>query len=129
MKIFVTGGSGFIGTNFILNSLLANNKILNLDKLTYAGNPENLKSIEGSPNYQFVLGDICDFNIIFESISRFKPDAVLHFAAESHVDRSIDSPMTFNNTNIIGTASLLKATQLYYNQSNNNKFVMFVHCR
>tara|TARA_Y100000590_G_scaffold358486_1_gene413859 strand:- start:1049 stop:2089 length:1041 start_codon:yes stop_codon:yes gene_type:complete len=126
MKILVTGGCGFIGSNFIIRSLAANNKILNIDKLTYAGNPDNLRLIENPANYKDIICDICDFDLLFQSIMSFKPDAVLHFAAESHVDRSIDSPMEFVNTNILGTTTLLKACQKYLDKSKNDKF-RFIH--
>ena len=96
MKILVTGGYGFIGSNFISKQILnKDNQILNLDKLTYAGNLENLKSIDKNPNYQFIEGDICDKELISDSLSDFEPDAIVNFAAESHVDRSIDDPICF----------------------------------
>lgn len=109
MKILVTGGAGFIGSNFLLywHKKYPNDVIINLDKLTYAGNADNLKSIESHPNYHLVQGDICDIplvNSIMEGI-----DIVCHFAAESHVDRSISSPAIFLQTNIIGTHVLLEA--------------------
>ena len=114
MKILVTGGCGFIGSNFVHQQINnTDNTILNFDKLTYAGNPDNLSSIEQHPRYTFVQGDICDTALVSETISQFQPDAIVHFAAESHVDRSIDGPMDFVNTNIIGTATLLNATREY----------------
>ncbi len=108
MKILVTGGCGFIGTNFILY-MLKNHpeyEIINLDKLTYAGNPENLKNIE-SENYRFVQGDICDPEAVNKAMA--EADAVVHFAAESHVDRSIESSGIFVKTNVLGTQVLLDA--------------------
>ena len=114
MKILVTGGCGFIGSNFVHQQINnTDNTILNFDKLTYAGNPDNIASIEQHPRYTFVQGDICDTALVSETISQFQPDAIVHFAAESHVDRSIDGPMDFVNTNIIGTATLLNATREY----------------
>ena len=89
MKILVTGGCGFIGSNYVLKQVKRNNPVLNLDKLTYAGNMENLSSIIDDPNYSFVQGDICDSELVPSTISDFQPDAIVHFAAESHVDRSI----------------------------------------
>ena len=114
MKILVTGGCGFIGSNFVHQQINnTDNTILNFDKLTYAGNPDNLASIEQNPRYSFVQGDICDTALASETISQFQPDAIVHFAAESHVDRSIDGPMDFVNTNIIGTATLLNVAREY----------------
>jgi dTDP-glucose 4,6-dehydratase len=114
MKILVTGGCGFIGSNFIIGQILnTENQILNIDKLTYAGNLENLQSINELLNYQFVEGDICDEDLVSKNLFDFQPDAIVHFAAESHVDRSIDGPMAFVETNIIGTATLLNASKNY----------------
>lgn len=109
MKLLVTGGAGFIGSNFILYWLkkYPQDKILNLDKLTYAGNLENLKSIEKNPNYEFVQGDICNPQLV-NSLTE-KIDVIVHFAAESHVDRSILDPAPFIKTNIEGTYILLEA--------------------
>lgn len=109
MKLLVTGGAGFIGSNFILYWLkkYPNDSIINLDKLTYAGNLENLKTIEKDPNYEFVQGDICDPKLV-DSLSK-KVDTIVHFAAESHVDRSIIDPAPFIKTNIEGTYVLLEA--------------------
>jgi len=109
MKLLVTGGAGFIGSNFILYWLkkYPNDKIINLDKLTYAGNLENLRSVEKNPNYEFVQGDICDPKLV-NSLTE-KVDTIVHFAAESHVDRSIVDPAPFIKTNIEGTYVLLEA--------------------
>ena len=127
MKIFVTGGCGFIGSNFVLQQVSAgDNIILNLDKLTYAGNPENLTSIENHPNYEFIQADICDIKTVTNTIEKFQPDAIVHFAAESHVDRSIDLPMDFIQTNVIGTTMLLEAAMVYWNFSKKAKF-KFLH--
>jgi dTDP-glucose 4,6-dehydratase len=107
MKLLVTGGSGFIGTNFILHILekYPDYEIINLDKLTYAGNKENLKLVENDPRYSFVHGDICNRELV-DSIMK-KIDAVVHFAAESHVDRSITHSKEFVMTNVVGTHTLL----------------------
>jgi dTDP-glucose 4,6-dehydratase len=121
MKILVTGGCGFIGTNFIY-SQISNNHILNIDKLTYAGSLSNLVSLKGHKNYQFLKGDICDASFISKTLIDFNPDIIVHFAAESHVDRSINSPMTFVNTNIVGTATLLNAA-LNHCKKPNFKFL------
>ena len=111
MKILVTGGCGFIGSNYILKQMNeSTNTILNLDNLTYAGNLENLDNISNNRNYIFQKGDICDFSFVSNAIKNFKPNAIIHFAAESHVDRSIDNPLAFINTNIIGTANILIST-------------------
>ncbi|MCM8810016.1 MAG: dTDP-glucose 4,6-dehydratase [Candidatus Omnitrophica bacterium] len=111
MKILVTGGAGFIGSNFIIYWLKKHpqDKIINLDKLTYAGNLENLKSVEKNPNYQFVKGDICDQKLVNSLINDEKIDTIVHFAAETHVDRSITDPAPFIKTNIEGTYTLLEA--------------------
>ena len=114
MKILVTGGCGFIGSNFVLQQInTTQNTILNLDKLTYAGNLNNLSKVSKDPRYEFVQGDICDSNLVSNTISYFHPDAIVHFAAESHVDRSIHGPMDFVNTNIVGTATLLNVSRKY----------------
>ncbi|MCR4277114.1 MAG: dTDP-glucose 4,6-dehydratase, partial [Candidatus Roizmanbacteria bacterium] len=109
MKLLVTGGAGFIGSNFILYWLkkYPDDKIINLDKLTYAGNLENLRSVEKNPNYEFIRGDICDPKLV-NSLTE-KVDTIVHFAAESHVDRSISDPAPFIKTNIEGTYVLLEA--------------------
>jgi len=109
MKLLVTGGAGFIGSNFILYWLkkYPQDKIINLDKLTYAGNLENLKSVEKNPNYEFIQGDICDPKLV-NSLTE-KVDTIVHFAAESHVDRSIFDPAPFIKTNIEGTYVLLES--------------------
>src|ERR1700712_5613577 len=100
--IIVTGGAGFIGSNFILDWFKTDSpgKLVNLDKLTYAGNPATLASLEGNPNYVFVHGDICDPTLTASVFSEHQPRAILHFAAESHVDRSIHGPEAFLKTNI-----------------------------
>ena len=112
----VTGGSGFIGTNFI-RFMLDNGfaeRIINLDKLTYAGNPQNLLEYDNDKRYAFTQGDICDQEIVQELFILHKPDVVVNFAAESHVDRSIDGPSDFIRTNISGTYTLLQKSLRYY---------------
>ena len=106
--ILVTGGAGFIGSNFIRLMLgkYPGGKIINLDKLTYAGNPENLSDLEGNPNHSFVQGDICDAKLVDELTKRVQ--LVVNFAAETHVDRSVDDPFVFTQTNVIGTHVLLE---------------------
>ena len=117
-KILVTGGSGFIGSNFI--HYLINNtdyqRIINLDKLTYAGNNENLINIQQDIRYKFIKGDICDRQCIKKIFQDYSPNKIVHFAAESHVDRSIDGPKDFINTNIVGTSILLEESLSYYNK-------------
>jgi dTDP-glucose 4,6-dehydratase len=114
-SILVTGGAGFIGSNFVLDWVAAGRgSVVNLDKLTYAGNPENLASIAQSAGYTFVQGDICDAELVASLLQRYKPRAVVHFAAESHVDRSIVGPEAFLRTNIDGTFTLLQAARAYH---------------
>jgi dTDP-glucose 4,6-dehydratase len=110
MKILVTGGAGFIGSNFIryILSKYPHYKIVNLDKLTYAGNLDNLSDMEDNPNYQFVKGDICDQNLV-ERMVEDKIDVIINFAAETHVDRSIYDPKIFVKTNVLGTQVLLES--------------------
>ena len=117
MRILITGGAGFIGSNFIIKQIAeTDNFVLNLDKLTYAGNLENLQEVENHKSYQFVNGDICDHVLVEKVINEFSPTVIINFAAESHVDRSIDGPAEFINTNIIGTSVLLSGALNYYNK-------------
>ena len=115
-SIIITGGAGFIGSHVV--RLFVNKypeyKIINLDKLTYAGNLANLKDIEDKPNYKFVKMDICDFNGAYKLMQDEHVDGIIHLAAESHVDRSIKDPFTFAQTNVMGTLSLLQAAKLYW---------------
>ena len=112
--ILVTGGAGFIGANFILDWLSASDEpVLNLDKLTYAGNLENLAALLGDPRYAFVQGDIGDQALVDRLLAQHRPRAIVNFAAESHVDRSIHGPGEFIQTNIVGTFSLLESVRAY----------------
>ena len=113
-NILVTGGAGFIGSHVVrlFVSKYPDYRIVNLDKLTYAGNLANLKDIENAPNYVFVKADICDFETVCQVFRDYAIDGVIHLAAESHVDRSIKDPFTFAKTNVIGTLSLLQAARL-----------------
>ena len=115
MKILVTGGAGFIGSAVIRHIIQnTNNQVLNIDKLTYAGNLESLKEIDQHSNYEFKQIDICDTEQIAAAIDAFQPHAIMHLAAESHVDRSIDGPAAFIQTNIVGTYTLLEAARKYW---------------
>ena len=116
MKTYlVTGGSGFIGSNFILRQRrLGRARIINLDLLTYAGNPMNLEPIRSDPDYIFVRGNIGDRKMVRDILERYKPQAVINFAAESHVDRSIDGPEDFIQTNVLGTFHLLEEVRRYW---------------
>jgi dTDP-glucose 4,6-dehydratase len=116
MTLLVTGGAGFIGSNFILDWLACSDElIINLDKLTYAGNLMNLKSLAGDSRHLFVQGDINNSDQVFELLNHHQARAVIHFAAESHVDRSIHGPEEFIQTNIVGTLRLLEAARRYWN--------------
>ena len=126
MKILITGGAGFIGSavvRYIINN--TNDEILNVDKLTYAGNLESLKEIDQNERYQFCQTDICDRAALDRLFLDFQPDAVMHLAAESHVDRSIDGPAAFIETNIIGTYQLLEAARYYWNSLAEDKKSVF----
>lgn len=117
MSILVTGGAGFIGANFVLDWVrLCPETVINLDKLTYAGNLETLASLQGQPQHVFVQGDIGDSHLVDELLARHKPRAIINFAAESHVDRSIHGPEDFIQTNIVGTFRLLESVRAYWNQ-------------
>ena len=126
-NILITGGAGFIGSHLVrlLVNKYSNYSIYNLDALTYAGNLENLKDIEECKNYKFIKGDICDSNLVDELFKKYNIDSVIHLAAESHVDRSIEDPFTFAKTNVMGTLSLLQAAKVNWNNNFNNK--LFYH--
>ena len=114
--IVITGGAGFIGSHVV--RLFVNKyseyRIINLDKLTYAGNLNNLSDVEAMPNYKFVRMDICDFEGVLRLMQEERVDGIIHLAAESHVDRSIHDPFTFARTNVMGTLSLLQAAKHYW---------------
>ena len=130
MTIVVTGAAGFIGSNFVLNWLThSKEKVIALDKLTYAGNLENLKSVESNPNYSFVHGDIGDSTLIGKLLQEHQPSAIINFAAESHVDRSIHGPDDFMETNILGTYRLLEEARSFFNtlSEQGQKEFRFLH--
>lgn len=120
-NILVTGGAGFIGANFIHHVLAhySNLMIVNLDKLTYAGSLNNLKSLPNASRHHFIQGDICDTSLISHILEKYHIDTIVHFAAESHVDRSINGPAAFIETNILGTFTLLEAAKKYWLAQNN----------
>ena len=110
----VTGGAGFIGGNFVLGAVRDGIRVVNLDALTYAGNRDTLASLDGDPDHVFVHGDIGDRELVAELLAEHRPDAIVNFAAESHVDRSIDGPAAFIQTNVVGTLALLEAARDYW---------------
>lgn len=123
MKVLlVTGGAGFIGSNFIKFFMNTHKDfiVVNYDKLTYAGNLENLRDVEKLPGYHFVHGDICNREQFLKTLSEYNPDYVINFAAESHVDRSIDGPSIFGQTNFLGTLNLLECIQSFWSKTNYN---------
>lgn len=121
-NILVTGGAGFIGSaviRYLINE--TNSNVLNIDKLTYAGNLESLETVSNNPRYQFLHADICDKSAMTKAFQDFQPNIVMHLAAESHVDRSIDGPMDFIQTNILGTYTLLEVARAYYQGLSDDK--------
>ena len=130
MRIVVTGGAGFIGSALVRH-LVKNTgaEVLNIDKLTYAGNLASLKDVEGAANYQFLRADICDLQKMSDAMNTFKPDRIMHLAAESHVDRSISGAADFVQTNVMGTFSLLEAARHYWNNlpSHEKQAFRFLH--
>lgn len=113
MRLMVTGGAGFIGSAVVRRAIAAGDDVLNVDKLTYAANPDNVAMVADNARYRFAEEDICDFAAMAQLMNEFKPDAVMNLAAETHVDRSIDGPGAFIQTNIVGTYSLLEAARGY----------------
>lgn len=125
-NIFVTGGAGFIGSNFVLQWIEQESaSVINLDKLTYAGNLRNLEKIAADPRHKFVQGDICDRELVSDLLRRHQPRAIVHFAAESHVDRSIHGPDDFVRTNVHGTFSLLEEVRAYWMSLNESERAPF----
>ena len=126
-NILITGGAGFIGSHLVrlFVNKYPNYQIINMDKLTYAGNLGNLKDIQDSSNYTFVKCDICDIEKVKQVFIDYKIDSVIHLAAESHVDRSIEDPFSFAQTNVMGTLSLLQAAKEYWGTDFANK--LFYH--
>ncbi len=128
MTILVTGGAGFIGSNFIIEWLnIKDEKVINVDKLTYAGNLLNLESVSKNKDYFFEKADICDFHRISQIFDKYNPRAIIHFAAESHVDRSIKGPSEFISTNILGTFNLLEIVRKKYESRYINNDFRFIH--
>ena len=130
MTIVVTGAAGFIGSNFVLNWLThSKEKVIALDKLTYAGNLENLQSVEDNPNYLFIHADIADAKLVAKILEEHQPRAIINFAAESHVDRSIHGPDDFIQTNIVGTYRLIEEARSFFNilSEENQKQFRFLH--
>ena len=130
MSILVTGGAGFIGANFVLDWLAQSDEtVINLDLLTYAGNRESLASLDGDARHVFVQGDIGDSALVAQLLARHQPRAIINFAAESHVDRSIHGPEDFVQTNIVGTFRLLEAVRAHWNalQGDAKQDFRFLH--
>lgn len=127
MKLIVTGGAGFIGSAVVRQAVTAGHDVLNLDALTYAACLDNLTPVADAPNYQFVQADICDRLALDPIFADFQPDAVMHLAAESHVDRSIDGPADFMQTNIMGTFHLLEAARAYWTTAGKPNTFRFHH--
>src|SRR6266403_603648 len=126
--LLVTGGAGFIGSNFVLSTLAETGEtIVNLDKLTYAGNLRNLDSLREDRRHAFVQGDICDREMVRKLLSKHKPRAIVHFAAESHVDRSIAGPADFVETNVVGTWALLEEARAYWEERGRDAAFRFLH--
>mgnify|MGYP001323560598 CR=1 FL=1 len=126
MKFLITGGAGFIGSQVVRTLIsVTGHHVLNLDKLTYAGNLDSLAAVSASSRYSFVQADICDRPTVDRAFSNFQPDVVMHLAAESHVDRSIDSPDDFIQTNVVGTYQLLEAARAYWSSLDKTKQANF----
>ena len=127
MKILVTGGAGFIGSAVVRHAVRQGHAVVNLDKLTYAGNLANVAEVASSPLYAFEQADICDRPAIDRILARHRPDAIMHLAAESHVDRSIDGPAAFIRTNIEGTYTMLEAARAYWTAQGRPETFRFHH--
>jgi dTDP-glucose 4,6-dehydratase len=123
--LLVTGGAGFIGGNFVLQAVADGLTVVNLDKLTYAGNLDTLQPLDGNPRHRFVQGDIGDRALVAQLLAEHQPDAVVNFAAESHVDRSIDGPAAFVDTNVVGTLALLEAVRDYWKALDESRRAAF----
>src|SRR5215213_3849621 len=122
--LLVTGGAGFIGSNFVLTTLASTGEpIVNLDKLTYAGSLDNLEAVKNNPKHVFVRGDICDRPLVRSLLQQHKPRAIVHFAAESHVDRSIAGPADFIQTNVVGTFALLEEARAWFQKDPDFRFL------
>lgn len=120
LRVLVTGGAGFIGSALVRHLVSGSpHEVLNFDKLTYAATAATLEAVEGSPKYRFIKGDVCNTQSISQALAVFRPDVIVHLAAESHVDRSIDEPDAFIQTNIVGTYVLLEAARAYWNSLDN----------
>jgi dTDP-glucose 4,6-dehydratase len=128
-QILVTGGAGFIGSNFVLQWVEGGGRAVNLDLQTYAGNPENLAALLGDPRHVLVRGDICDATLVADLLREHHPDAIVHFAAESHVDRSIAAPDAFVRTNVNGTFTLLEQARRYWSElaEDDRRTFRFLH--
>ena len=127
MKLLVTGGAGFIGSAVIRRAIRAGHSVVNLDKLTYAGSLTNVAEVADRPGYAFEKADICDRAAVDAILDRHRPDAIMHLAAESHVDRSIDGPAAFMETNIIGTYTMLEAARAYWTAQGKPQGFRFHH--
>jgi dTDP-glucose 4,6-dehydratase len=127
MKLLVTGGAGFIGSAVVRHAIQGGHKVVNLDKLTYAGSLSNVAEVSGNLNYAFEQADICDRKAIDAILARHRPDAIMHLAAESHVDRSIDGPAAFMETNIMGTYTMLEAARAYWTAEGKPDSFRFHH--
>ena len=121
-KILVTGGAGFIGSAMVRHLIdRTNSTVINVDKLTYSGNLQSLESVKNNKNYFFENVDICNINDLDRVFNEYQPDVIVHLAAESHVDRSIDSPAEFIQTNVIGTFNLLESAKGYWKELKGHK--------
>ena len=127
--LLVTGGAGFIGANFVLQAVADGLRVINLDKLTYAGNPDTLAALRGNDQHVFVHGDIGDRAVVDKLLAQYRPQAIVNFAAESHVDRSIDGPAEFVQTNVVGTLALLESVRDYWRalEGNAREAFRFLH--